>query len=326
MIKLSSFKNYKILLFCISIFIFSFFVRVLHGSRFVIFGQDQARDAYLMRQLEVSKIWIVNLGPKASVGNFYLPPLYYQVHNIVSRATGENPLAMMWLIIFIESFTPIILFLWLCMVVEKRAAMLGAYVYAFSAGVIEYATFAWNPNMIPFFSTVLGFCCFLIIFKKIKMAIPVAVFALCVAVSLHFQAIVLVPFVLITFFISLKQDFRNLTYWLLGSMFSSLMFVPYVQGELASDWQNTRGMLSFFHENNTRYFDRVSKPVFIFVFFPSLIERVLLLKNVYLNLFGTLLFFGGILQAISSAIRHKSREKIAILIYFFCIFFDAASI
>lgn len=310
----------KVVVLCLFLFFASFFIRAAHGMRFVTFGQDQARDAFLMSQNQEEGRWVVGYGPKASVGNFYLPPLYYQIHNIASFLSGQHPLVMQWLIIFVESWTPVLVFVWLGMIVKRQAAFAGSLVYLVSAGVIEYATFAWNPNMIPFFSTLMGFCWFLVVFRNKKIAIPMGVVSLAVAVSLHFQAVVLVPFAFLVFIISLKKEIRNLGYWIVGALIASAFFIPYVLAELGSNWHNTQTMLGFFHENNTRYFDRISKPAFIFTFFPSLIERFMLLRNFHLYMVGRLLFFVGFLVLSVGGIRQRSKEKLLILIYFLSIF------
>src|SRR5258708_23702922 len=79
-------------------------------------------------------------------------------------------------------------------------------------------------------------------------------------------------------------------------------------------------MLAFFHENNTRYFDKVSKPAFILTFFPLLIERFMFGRNFHLLWLGRLLFFLGFLAGIVGTLHQKSREKLLILVYFICIF------
>src|SRR5258708_15995136 len=132
----SYFSQHPLLSLCICIFLFSFSIRSLHGLEYVTFGQDQARDAYIMSQYKEERRVIINYGPKASVANFYLPPFYYQLHNIVSWFSGENPLVMQWVIILVESFTPVILFLWLRMIVYEKSALLGSLLYVVSAGVI----------------------------------------------------------------------------------------------------------------------------------------------------------------------------------------------
>ncbi len=90
---------------------FSLIFRFVFSATHISFGQDIARDAWLIEQRINQKNLIVDYGPKASVGNFYLPPLYYQLHVLFSLVTNNNPLTMKWVITFVEALSPVLLFL-----------------------------------------------------------------------------------------------------------------------------------------------------------------------------------------------------------------------
>ena len=80
------------------------------------FSQDTARDLVVVSQHFQQHQPIFIYGPKASVGNFYLPPAYYQIHYILSLLTGNHPYTMKWFTVLLESFTPIILYLILSLI------------------------------------------------------------------------------------------------------------------------------------------------------------------------------------------------------------------
>lgn len=308
----------SIFLPAVLIYLFTLSLHGFYGSRVVAFNQDQARDVVLMEMYAQKGQWFVSYGPKASVGNFYLPPLYYQIHLVLSRLTGNAPLTMHWFTIFIESATPVVLFLLLRKVVKPQYAGLAALAYGFSPLVTIFATFAWNPNMVPFFSLLTLYFLFTHLTEKKGWAAVAGVITFTVAVSLHYQAVVLLPFVLLSFLWSIKQSFGNLKYWLLGGGGALLTMSPYFWHEALHGWSNTAVVLKYFVGGQSQIFDRVSHKEFFLTFFPSFVERVLLGKNLPLFWFGRIVFFGSV--ALGSIVALKNwRQGRWIFLYFFTI-------
>src|SRR3989344_1515257 len=116
------------------------------------FGQDQARDVMIAEANIAEGRWLIGYGPKASVGDFYLPPLYYYLQTGL-YAIVSWPLAMGLLITIVESFTPVLLWYLLSKRVHPTAGVVAGLLYTISPVVVTFATFMWNPNMIPFFLT-----------------------------------------------------------------------------------------------------------------------------------------------------------------------------
>jgi hypothetical protein len=146
LIKNLSFNKKLLLLFLIALLF-----RLNYGFYSNSFGQDVARDLVLIENKITNKDFLVSYGPKASVGNFYLPPLYYQVHLILSLITFNNPFVMKFFVIIIESLTPILLALILRLIKNKKYIWFLTLAYAVAPIPTIFGSFAWNPNTIPFF-------------------------------------------------------------------------------------------------------------------------------------------------------------------------------
>ena len=58
------------------LFVLSLIFRVFQLDHFISYHQDQVRDLFYIKD-NFEKGQMILLGPKASVGNFFLPPFWY---------------------------------------------------------------------------------------------------------------------------------------------------------------------------------------------------------------------------------------------------------
>jgi 4-amino-4-deoxy-L-arabinose transferase-like glycosyltransferase len=309
-------QSEKLKLFPVLLFIVFLFLRLVYASTHISFSQDQARDALYMKRFAAEKQILVGYGPKASVGNFYLPPFYYQLHYFFSTFSNQNPLIMQIITTIVESATPVLLFLLLQLFVNKKSACIGAVAYFLFLLPTVFGTIAWNPNMIPFFSTLAAYCWFKVLFTQEKWPILVGCVALTIAFHLHYQAFVLFPFAAVVMVTSLKRNIKDLKWWLIGAFASMLIFAPYIRAEAGNNWKNTNEIYTYFTQEHSRYFDRVSKIGFVATFLPAFTEKVLFNQYLFPQQYwiGRVLFLGGFLSLCIASL--KSKKWRWILLYF----------
>jgi hypothetical protein len=311
--------KYKLLLFFLVILGFRFF----YASNVINFTQDQARDVWKMEEFRNEGKIFIDYGPKASVGNFYLAPFYYQLQYSLSFLTNNNPLTMHLFITFVESLTPVVLFLILKKFIEKKNAYLVSLLYAVSPLVTIFASFAWNPNMIPFLSLSALLVSIKYFETKRYWYIPIFSLLLVIAVHFHYQAVVLFPFYLFVLVKSVMEDKKVIKYWLIGWFLALLTMIPYLVAELRVNWQNTSQIINYFTGEHSRYYDRVSKPAFVLTFIPEFFERVLIGKNYVLDkiIIGRFVFMIGLIffvwRSLKNIIIGKGKKEILLLAYFF---------
>lgn len=296
-------------------FIFVLFFRLFYATQVVNFTQDQARDIVLMQQMRDEHLILVGYGPKASVGNFYLAPFYYQLHYFLSFLTNNHPLTMHYFTTIVESLTPVLFLFILLKFVKKPVAYSAALLFAISPLITIFSTFAWNPNMIPFLST-LSLLMFLNYLKEGKFVqLLGGVLPIALAIHLHYQAIVLVPFVLLMMVLTIKKK-NAFKHWL-GAVFVSLStLLPYFWAELNSNWHNTKQIFEFFTGEHSRYYDRISKPQFVLTFIPQFFERLFFKESFgWLKVgIGRLVFLFGFLLLAIRAIKNSQLRLI--FVYF----------
>ena len=296
--------------------------RLSYSANHIVFSQDQARDALYMEQLAASQNWLVAYGPKASVGDFYLPPLYYQLHLIVSAVTGFPPLIMQWLITIVEAATPVLIFLILRRFTSQVWAFSCAALYGYFVIPFYFATFAWNPNMIPFFSTLAVLSWVELHRKGSPWWSVVGILSVTVAVHLHYQSVVLLPFAALMMSLDVRSNFKNIRYWLIGATLALITLLPYFATELQNNWHNTRTIIHYFTSEHSQYYDRVSKPEYVLSFLPGFVERMILGVNTDRLWIGRILFGLGFAAAFLASLKKDLRAApIRLTLAYFLVLF-----
>lgn len=305
------------LIYSIILFLITSVLHFAFAFNHVPFSQDQGRDLYLISQAIETGNYLIPYGPKTSVGDFTTFPFYYQLM-VFAHLLVNKPLTMYFVVTLIESFTPVFLYLLLRLFVKNKAAFFSAFLYSTFFLVLQYSTNTWSPNLIPFLTTLGLFAWMTFIIKDKPWYLVLGTIALGLNLHLHFQTVLLVPFALMVFIISLRRNFANLKYWLLGALAVLISFSPYLFSEAQTNWPNTKAIIAFYTVEHSQYFDQVSKPAYIFTFFPKFMEKVMFGANLKYFVVGRTLFFTGMLLLSLKALRGEKYRWL--LLYFLTIF------
>jgi 4-amino-4-deoxy-L-arabinose transferase-like glycosyltransferase len=139
--------NKKIIIITLSLlFIVGFYLRVMYlPQNALTFGYDQARDAFVARQIVGGDLKI--LGPSASTQGLYHGVFYYYFL-APAYAISHNPIiAAYWTALF-NAATVIIAFLLGWRLTRKiSAGILSALIFAVSFEASQYATWLSNPTL-----------------------------------------------------------------------------------------------------------------------------------------------------------------------------------
>src|SRR3989338_6950909 len=126
------------------------FLRLYRIRDYIVFLGDEGRDALVWHGM-VEKGEFTFLGPTASVGGFYLGPIYYYLalpfYFIFKDPVGPAifvallGVATVWLVYFVTKN-------WF----GKISGLFASGIYAVSSLIVRYSRASWNPNPVPFFS------------------------------------------------------------------------------------------------------------------------------------------------------------------------------
>jgi|GEM_PF-5608365 len=260
----------------LTIFIVTLLIKIIYWLNHQNFSQDGVRDYLFIKNIVDSGRVLIKLGPTTSVAtNFSLPPLYYYFYLLAHLIGRGYFYSMDLLVIFFESFTPIVLFYLLSKCTSKRKLIIALCgLYAISPHVIIFSNSAWNPSLMPLFSSllILGACKFLI--QKSYSGLVLALLSFFILVNLHFSSFVFVPIILVCIFFSLFNK-KTYPYIVLSLAIILILSLPYIIGEINSQFSNTIGILSFVKNGSaTAQYDRLTFFKFWIFFFPGFFGRI----------------------------------------------------
>lgn len=135
------------LFFVIIIFLLAYFLRVMFLSKnSLTFGYDQARDAYVSKQILNGDIKIQ--GPPASTPGLYHGVLYYYVLAPGYLLGHGSPLVAAYWMALINALTVFVVF-YLGYLLTKRVSVgiLASFLFAISFESTQYATWLSNPTI-----------------------------------------------------------------------------------------------------------------------------------------------------------------------------------
>jgi hypothetical protein len=254
--------KYKVPIALLAITVISLFLRAYHLSDWLHFQLDQARDAYLIKDIiEKGLGELPLLGPRAGGSFLRLGPFYYYLMYLLALAARSVHPAVFVLpeILASVAFIPMFYLLARRLLNQNWSLILTALA-ANSTFLITYDRFSWNPNLMPLFTvtTTYSWLKYLEFKRKNngkKSALWIALSALSAGllIQLHFEAFVALPVILAVSAVFLcwelhkskKQDLKTVAF-LLGRdliIFVAIILathLPMILNEYISKGANTK--------------------------------------------------------------------------------------
>lgn len=230
------------------------FLRLYRVREYLAFLGDEGRDALVWHRM-VTKGEFTFLGPTASVGGFYLGPIYYYMalpfYWIFRDPVGPSifvamvGVATVWLVYKAGSE-------WFGTI----GGLVAGWVYATSSLVVRYSRASWNPNPLPFFSLLSVYWADSGMRKRTWWKIVGSGICLGVAWQLHYLALILTPVLLLIIFVH-GVNRNNKVFrpdeWAKDCILGTLAlgtgwvigFFPFLAFEIYHHFPNTRTVLEF---------------------------------------------------------------------------------
>lgn len=301
----------KILIFTLIFFIFSlsFFLRFYRIRDYIIFLGDQGRDVWVVKKMLIDGKFTL-LGPVASVGGFYLGPLYYYLIVPFLLLSNFDPIGPAFLPAILGGTTSIVLYFWLKKT-SLSLAIISAFFYAISPVLVKYNRFSWNPNVIPFFTLIFYIFLEKYFEKKRNIYLIITGIFLGFLFQLHYLTFVFLPVVALMVLSDKKNIFKKIFCIFVGIIIGWFPFIIY---EIRHKMQNFYGIWKFLVESRGGNVGFDAKIYFLSLLsnFSSIIHYLFHLPNI-LNIF--LSFFT--ICALIFFIFQKKKETMNRLSIFF---------
>ncbi|MEK7119422.1 MAG: glycosyltransferase family 39 protein [Patescibacteria group bacterium] len=219
------------------------YLRLYKISEYMTFLGDEGRDVLVVKRMIVEHKWTL-LGPTASVGGFFLGPIYYYL---------MLPFLWLWKLDPTGPAVMVALFgiatIYLVFRVGKDffgdlAGLIAASLYAVSPVVIAYSRASWNPNLVPFFSTLLIYLLWRIVVTNRWSELFWVGVVLGIGMQLHylFLFLFLVTGVWLVLF---GRSRALLRYYLLGAAGFIVGYAPFLAFEFRHGFPNTQSIIRF---------------------------------------------------------------------------------
>lgn len=248
-------KRIEIILLVVVILIAIFF-RFYKIRDYVVFLGDEGRDMIIMRNM-IQQKRPTFLGPTASVGGFYLGPIYYWMAAPFLLISRFDPVGPAYLVAAIGVATVALLYKLLKVTLGFWPAILASSLYATAPLIVRYSRSSWNPNPLPFFALLLVYFLYLgTKFLKDKSHIKNymyflgagAAFGICV--QLHYLATIL--FAIAAAFVVINLNWRKWPFVFFASAVGFLItFSPFLLFEIKNSFPNFNTISEFVTRGTT---------------------------------------------------------------------------
>lgn len=175
-----------------AVILIAVFFRFWQIRDYVVFLGDEGRDMLVMRNMILEKRPVF-LGPTASVGGFYLGPIYYWMAAPFLALWRFDPVGPSVMVATFGVATVVLLYKFLREVAGFWPATLASLLYAIAPLIVRYSRSSWNPNPLPFFALLQIYSVYLAITRKKPLLFLVSGLCFGVAIQLHYLAISLIP-------------------------------------------------------------------------------------------------------------------------------------
>ncbi len=245
----------KFIIFLILILTAMFF-RFWKVRDYVVFLGDEGRDMLVMRKMIMEKRPTF-LGPTASVGGFYLGPIYYWMGAPFLYLWRYDPVGPSYMVAAFGALTVLLLFKFLAETAGYWPAILAGFLYATAPLIVRYSRSSWNPNPLPFFALLLFYFLYKGIQKKKVIYFLLAGACFGIAIQLHYLATVL--FLLSTLVLFFNVSFKKWPIYLAAGLAGAIVTVlPFLLFEIKNNFPNFKTIWEFITRGSTVGYKRIN--------------------------------------------------------------------
>ncbi len=130
------------------------YLRLYRISEYLTFLGDEGRDVLVVKRMIVDGKFTL-LGPTASVGGFFLGPIYYYFMAPFLWLWNLDPTGPAVMVALFGIATIFLVYYVGKEFFSHTVGIIAALLYTLSPITIAYARSSWNPNLVPFFSLLL---------------------------------------------------------------------------------------------------------------------------------------------------------------------------
>lgn len=248
-------KKGYLLLLGIILFV-ALFSRLWKIDQYLPFLGDEGRDVRIVRRF-LTDFDLMFIGPRTSIGNIYLGPLFYYLIAPFLALWNFSPVGPAVFVALLDFAT-----VFLVAVVSKNlfgpvAGLTSSALYATSPLIVEHAKHSWNPNIMPFFALVSVYSIWMVWQKGKSLWLLILGVSLAFVVQSHYLGLLLFPLTFLFWLAALflgvtkEQKSRFFLHTLASMGIFALLMSPLLLFDIKHGWQNFDSLKTFFIERQS---------------------------------------------------------------------------
>lgn len=236
-------KSFLPLAILILILVLGAYLRLYRIADYMTFLGDEGRDVLVVKKMLVDHKFTL-LGPTASVGGFFLGPIYYYFMLPFLWLFRLDPVGPAVMVALFGVATIFLIYKVGQEFFGQSAGFSAALLYALSPLVIAHSRSSWNPNLMPFFSLAFIYSLWLAVEKNCWKHLFLTGLILGIGLQLHYLFTFLIP-VAATYLLIYSKDTAKIKYYFFGLLGFLLGYSPFLAFEVRHSFPNTQTVLRF---------------------------------------------------------------------------------
>lgn len=250
------------------------YLRLYKISEYMTFLGDEGRDMLVVKRMIVDHKFTL-LGPTASVGGFFLGPIYYYFMLPFVWASGMNPAGAAAMVGLFGIATVVLLYKVGKDFIDVWAGLIAALLYSVSPLVIAYSRSSWNPNVVPFFALSLIYLLWRAGREMSWRSLFLIGVMLGIGMQLHYLFLFLFPVVGV-WFLFYGRNKKYVKLYGIGVLGFLFGYAPFLAFEMRHGFPNTISITRFLLSGNDTGFNSA--------------QFISIITDVSYRLFGRLVF------------------------------------
>lgn len=221
-------------------------LRLYRIRDYMVFLGDEGRDMLVIYNILHGHLTL--LGPTASVGGFFLGPIYYYMITPFLWLSNYDPVGPSIMVALFGLATIVLVYKIGKEFFNKATALIASLLFAVSPIVVSFSRSSWNPNVMPFFTLATLYTLYKGVLKKSLPILFVSGVLFGVTMQIHYLA----TFVGVIIFLYLTiLGLRGKYYFELAKQYATYFFgfviglSPFFMFEARHDFTNTRNVINF---------------------------------------------------------------------------------
>ena len=219
------------------------FLRLYRIADYITFLGDEGRDVLVVKRIIVDHKFTL-LGPTASVGGFFLGPIYYYFMIPFLWLFKLDPVGPAVMVAIFGLATVFLVYKVGKDFFGPKVGLLAAFFYTISPVVIYYSRTSWNPNLMPFFSLLIVWLVWKTVAEKKPIFLPIIGFLFGILIQLHYLATFLMVVVGVFLWFHSRR-WIHFKYYLGAISGFILGWLPFILFELRHSFPNFRTLYRF---------------------------------------------------------------------------------